>query len=181
MCVTLTCRIFITHLHGDHCFGLATALQLIDDAKSSAWAKKSSGRLHPIMETQVYGPPGLKELLRVSLALTGEVSRLRHRVSVTELVLDSEDLKTVHEKQAMEVQVPYIANGPESNPSGMSVHSSSQKNRSESSMSNGPAAWNQQALYSQEKASASNMSSLMSCQQLGSLSLSNDPGLKVGA
>jgi hypothetical protein len=38
--------------------------------------------------TRVYGPPGLGELLRVSLSITGEEPRLQTHISVTELVLD---------------------------------------------------------------------------------------------
>ena len=41
--------------------------------------------------THVFGPPGLGELLRVSLVLTGDQRSLRTRILVTELVLDNRD------------------------------------------------------------------------------------------
>ncbi|KAG2492115.1 hypothetical protein HYH03_009606 [Edaphochlamys debaryana] len=66
--------IFVTHLHGDHCFGLGAALQLLD-------GHKPEGALH-----RVCGPPGVAELLRASLLLTGLASRLRLPVEITELV-----------------------------------------------------------------------------------------------
>ena len=42
-------------------------------------------------ELRVFGPPGLGELLRVSLALTGDQIGLRCRVLITELVVSPED------------------------------------------------------------------------------------------
>ncbi|GAX80145.1 hypothetical protein CEUSTIGMA_g7583.t1 [Chlamydomonas eustigma] len=97
--------IFITHMHGDHCFGLATTLQMIDIAKAEAASKLSrglsntshgrvsspeapQGSVDPtiIPVTRVFGPPGLGELVRVSLA--DSKNDLRTRVIVTELVVD---------------------------------------------------------------------------------------------
>ncbi|KAG1659228.1 hypothetical protein FOA52_008997 [Chlamydomonas sp. UWO 241] len=114
--------IYVTHLHGDHCFGIATTLGLIDAAKaavadaaaaaastsppaaassphadSSARSSSVGGggagaaAVGELPVTHVCGPPGLAELLRVSLVLTGEHARLRTRVVVTELVLDEAD------------------------------------------------------------------------------------------
>ena len=34
--------IFITHLHGDHCFGLATTLIMIDSAKAERWEREGA-------------------------------------------------------------------------------------------------------------------------------------------
>ncbi|PNH04946.1 Ribonuclease Z [Tetrabaena socialis] len=45
--------IFITHMHGDHCFGLGAALTLLDEAKAAAQTDPARRRHH------VYGPPGL--------------------------------------------------------------------------------------------------------------------------
>lgn len=130
-CAHAPCSIFITHLHGDHCFGLATTLRLIDAAKVQAAAaaaaaaeasaaepgtsasaeqfsdgatrgsssrqgsssgERSLGQGSPVVpEVRVYGPPGLAQLVRVSLSLTGEALQLGTRVLVTELVLDSRD------------------------------------------------------------------------------------------
>lgn len=52
------CRIFITHLHGDHCFGLPGLLSLINQMRLF---HNRGEMLH------VYGPPGLG----VRIALEG--------------------------------------------------------------------------------------------------------------
>lgn len=46
-------RIYITHLHGDHCFGLGAALALLDGAKARRQQDPARRRHH------IYGPPGL--------------------------------------------------------------------------------------------------------------------------
>lgn len=51
--VALLRSIFITHMHGDHCFGLGAALALLDGAKVARQADPARRRHH------VYGPPGL--------------------------------------------------------------------------------------------------------------------------
>lgn len=56
-------RIFITHLHGDHCFGLGSAVLLIDVAKSK---RGDPNR----MQTHVYGPPGVA-VSRIGLGTVG--------------------------------------------------------------------------------------------------------------
>ncbi|MEW5297171.1 MAG: hypothetical protein WDW36_000396 [Sanguina aurantia] len=77
-------RIFITHLHGDHCFGLGSAVLLIDVAKSK---RGDPNR----MQTHVYGPPGVADLLRVTLLTTGLSRQLQLPLIVTELVVDPDD------------------------------------------------------------------------------------------
>ncbi|KAG2452691.1 hypothetical protein HYH02_002923 [Chlamydomonas schloesseri] len=72
--------IFITHMHGDHCFGLGAALALLDGAKAAHQPDPARRRHH------VYGPPGLAELLRASLALTGAADGLQLPLLITELV-----------------------------------------------------------------------------------------------
>ena len=95
--------IFVTHLHGDHCFGLPTTLMMIDSAKAERWEvsaaaatsgtqpdggpSSSAGKCPSRPTTYVYGPPGLGELLRVSLAMTRDLERLKTRFEVTELVV----------------------------------------------------------------------------------------------
>ena len=47
--------IFITHLHGDHCFGLSSVVALIDGAKAARLQDIDPER----RRTYVYGPPGI--------------------------------------------------------------------------------------------------------------------------
>lgn len=78
------CRIFLTHFHGDHCFGLGGILELV--AASKAHLKDAAKRrLH------VVGPPGLVELCRASLMITGLLERLDMPLLMTELVVDEAD------------------------------------------------------------------------------------------
>lgn len=70
--------IFITHLHGDHCFGLGAVLQAIDLAKSSSSDVRED-------ETIVFGPTGTAELVRVSM---GDDFRTKFRI--VELVVSDE-------------------------------------------------------------------------------------------
>lgn len=51
-------NILLTHLHGDHCFGLFGLMHTLN----------SGGRVKPI---NVYGPTGVEELVRTVLRLTG--------------------------------------------------------------------------------------------------------------
>ncbi|GIL84558.1 hypothetical protein Vretimale_14606 [Volvox reticuliferus] len=72
--------IFITHLHGDHCFGVAAALAVLDRAKAAGQSDPARRRHH------LYGPPGLSELVRVSMVSTGLTQRLELPILVSELV-----------------------------------------------------------------------------------------------
>uniref|UniRef100_A0A7S3RAJ1 Metallo-beta-lactamase domain-containing protein n=1 Tax=Dunaliella tertiolecta TaxID=3047 RepID=A0A7S3RAJ1_DUNTE len=119
--------IFITHMHGDHCYGLGTTLLAIDEAKAAAQAAQnreasgsssssnseserasshsrasssrrgdaggaaqhSAGQPEPVI--YVYGPPGLAELLRAQLIMTGAHRLLHCDVHVTEMVNNPED------------------------------------------------------------------------------------------
>ena len=53
-------KIFITHAHGDHCFGLPGLLCLI-----------ARGRDAGAPPVQIYGPHGLRAFVRIALAFTG--------------------------------------------------------------------------------------------------------------
>ena len=74
--------ICITHLHGDHCFGLGAVLQAIDLAKSSS-SDQTEDRT-----TLIFGPTGTAELIRVSM---GEDFKTKFRT--VELVV-GEDAST---------------------------------------------------------------------------------------
>lgn len=65
-------RIFITHAHGDHCFGLPGLLCLI-----------GRGRSPSAPPVQIYGPKGLRAYVKISLAFTG--TRMLPAYSVHEL------------------------------------------------------------------------------------------------
>lgn len=78
-------QIYVTHLHGDHVFGLPGLL-----------ASRSSAQ---DLETPVtlFGPPGLEEWLRVTLRLTATGLRFPlHFVTVTEGVIFEDETRTVH-------------------------------------------------------------------------------------
>lgn len=56
--------IFISHLHGDHCFGLPGVIELISQRHAAAGA---SERGQPL---QVYGPPGIQQLVKAALSVS---------------------------------------------------------------------------------------------------------------
>eukprot|EP00210_Caulerpa_lentillifera_P006854 g6551.t1 len=70
-------RIFITHLHGDHCFGLPGLLTLVNQLRL----------FHDRGEMlYVYGPPGLEELMKMMLPHWFE--RFRMSITIVEFTLD---------------------------------------------------------------------------------------------
>ena len=80
------CRIFITHLHGDHVFGLpgllcSISLQTygVNIKEKSASSKMTASR--PVLH--LYGPQGLRRLLRTALCMSQ--SRLGYQFCIHEL------------------------------------------------------------------------------------------------
>uniref|UniRef100_A0A0G4I163 Metallo-beta-lactamase domain-containing protein n=1 Tax=Chromera velia CCMP2878 TaxID=1169474 RepID=A0A0G4I163_9ALVE len=69
-------RIFITHLHGDHCLGLAPLLCGLGRSES----RKRQHRESPIL---IYGPPGLRNFLRTTIGTTN--AKLTNEWAVYEL------------------------------------------------------------------------------------------------
>lgn len=112
--------IFVTHLHGDHCFGLASMAAAVIARKtarrgapaaaggesapggkggrrrrSSKGAKdakggdeEEQGAASAAAGLSIYGPPGLSELLRAQMVLTGLQHRLELPLAITEFVED---------------------------------------------------------------------------------------------
>lgn len=78
-------KILITHLHGDHCFGLPGMLCLLagsqaetnDENKAKAAAKKPKTEMTVI---DIYGPYGLARFLRTSLSLSRTALPCQYRV-----------------------------------------------------------------------------------------------------
>ena len=56
--------IFISHLHGDHCFGLPGMIELISQRHAAA------GPSRPPPALQVYGPPGIQQLVKAALSVS---------------------------------------------------------------------------------------------------------------
>ncbi len=56
--------VFISHLHGDHCFGLPGLIELVSEAHEAA---KSPNDLRTL---QVFGPPGIQQLVKGALAVS---------------------------------------------------------------------------------------------------------------
>ena len=56
--------IYISHLHGDHCFGLPGMIELISRAHIAAGAERGSRQL------TIQGPPGIQQLVKSALAVS---------------------------------------------------------------------------------------------------------------
>lgn len=76
--------IFITHLHGDHCFGVGGMLLALDAAKHHLPTPEQRA-------THIYGPPGLLSYLHTVLVVGGVQQQLSSPVYVTEFVETNKD------------------------------------------------------------------------------------------
>ena len=65
-------NIFITHLHGDHCYGLFGLLHSIRTEKKN-------------FELNIYGPPGIKQMINTTLALSGGL--YHYSLNINEITL----------------------------------------------------------------------------------------------
>lgn len=70
-------KIFITHLHGDHSFGLPGFLCLLGQAAMEERTGTGGGTIEPI---DVYGPEGIRDLIRATLQLTYSRIAIPHRI-----------------------------------------------------------------------------------------------------
>ena len=66
-------RIFISHFHGDHLFGLPGLICSMNPSKEQA-------KVSPKTPLEIYGPPGLREWLRLTLSLSGASLNFKYKV-----------------------------------------------------------------------------------------------------
>ncbi|KAL0049373.1 hypothetical protein WJX82_000641 [Trebouxia sp. C0006] len=77
--------VFISHLHGDHCFGLPGLIELVSEAHEAA---KSPNDMRIL---QIFGPPGIQQLVKGALAVS--MPRLHTKLVVTDYTLDPSHAK----------------------------------------------------------------------------------------
>ncbi|KAF8577562.1 Metallo-hydrolase/oxidoreductase, partial [Ramaria rubella] len=65
-------KIFITHLHVDHCCGI---IPFMNSAMTSAHDPGKPSKLDDILRLEIYGPSGLRKLIRTNLQITQAVLR----------------------------------------------------------------------------------------------------------
>ncbi|KAL3130568.1 hypothetical protein ABBQ38_008374 [Trebouxia sp. C0009 RCD-2024] len=74
------CGIYISHLHGDHCFGLPGVIELVSRAHQASGTARGSQQL------TIQGPPGIQQLVKSALAAS--MSALHMRLLVRDYTLD---------------------------------------------------------------------------------------------
>ncbi|KIJ33022.1 hypothetical protein M422DRAFT_183727, partial [Sphaerobolus stellatus SS14] len=94
-------KVFITHLHVDHCFGI---LPFMNTAMSSASNPGKPSRLDNVVRLEFYGPSGLRQMIRTNLKLT-QMSLLG-KYAAHELLFDNEPTFTNEETELHSNEVP---------------------------------------------------------------------------
>ena len=86
-------NIFITHLHGDHCYGLFGLLHSIrnDDNKE--------------FTLNIYGPPGLKQMIFTTLNLSGGLHH--YKLNIIEIRLKNANANSNKKRQKMQRKSSY--------------------------------------------------------------------------
>lgn len=87
--VVLVSGIFVTHMHGDHIFGLPGLLRAISRRVEQLSSSRAAETL------RIFGPPGIQELLHSSVFGSG--SGLAMPVSITELTTNPQGTKAAEE------------------------------------------------------------------------------------
>lgn len=74
-------KIFITHSHGDHSFGLAGVLCMIGQSQLAERERMfTEGKGETIEPVEIYGPEGIRDLVRAVLQLTFSKITVPHRI-----------------------------------------------------------------------------------------------------
>ncbi|KAK9808685.1 hypothetical protein WJX72_001882 [[Myrmecia] bisecta] len=100
-------KIFVTHMHGDHVFGLPGVLRAVSAARRGT----------PLAEEPVcvFGPPGIHQLLYTALYATA--SPLSMPLAVMEYVLDEAHSRPAHQVTGLgKVRFAHLAPDPDSQP-----------------------------------------------------------------
>ncbi len=84
-------KIFLTHAHGDHSFGLPGVLCLIGQSTQEE-REQAKGTIQPPEPVDIYGPEGTRDLVRATVQLTYS------RIVVPFRVHELKDVPYLHDK-----------------------------------------------------------------------------------
>ncbi len=82
-------RIFVTHTHGDHVFGLPGLLCLLGQGETNANVDSKTEKPEPV---QIYGPRGIRIFIRTAMQLT------HSRVTIPYVVHELHDIPFLHRR-----------------------------------------------------------------------------------